>query len=89
MCGPRLSGEQEAERKMLQPYPDRRGGDAREPSAGLGPPTGPRGEMLRAKIQAQRARLAGLPGDTHEAEYCRRQIRYFEAQLRALEQAAG
>lgn len=69
---------------MLQPYPDRRG-DAREPAAG-GSPIVQRRETLHAKIQEQRARLAGLPADTHEAECCRRHIRFFEAQLRALEQ---
>jgi len=74
---------------MLQPYPDRRGGDAREPARGGGAHTVPHGETLRAKIQEQRTRLAGLPPDTHEAEYCRRHIRFFEAQLRELEQAAA
>ena len=74
---------------MLQPYPDRRGGDAREPAGSGGAHASPRGETLRAKIQEQRTRLAGLPPDTHEAEYCRRHIRFFEAQLRELERAAA
>jgi hypothetical protein len=43
-------------------------------------------ESLRTKIQEQRTRLAALPPDTHEAEYCRRHIRFFEAELDRIKQ---
>ena len=73
---------------MLQPYQRRQGGDEAQKSlAAGGADAAQRCESLRGKIQEQRTRLAGLPPDTHEAEYCRRHIRFFEAQLRALEQA--
>jgi hypothetical protein len=72
---------------MLQPYPGRRDGDdARQPIAAGGSEAAQRCQSLRTKIQEQRMRLVGLPPDTHEAEYCRRHIRFFEARLRELEQ---
>jgi hypothetical protein len=71
---------------MLEPYQSRRGGAARQPVGAGGAEAAQRCQNLRTKIQEQRLRLAGLPPDTHEAEYCRRHIRFFEAQLRELEQ---
>ena len=68
---------------MIQPHHDSAG--ARQPVEAGGVNPAQRGEALRTKIQEQRRRLAGLPPDTHEAEYCRRHIRFCEAQLRALE----
>jgi hypothetical protein len=73
---------------MLQPYPRRQVGDeAQKSHAAGGADAAQRCESLRGKIHEQRMRLASLPPDTHEAECCRRHIRFFEAQLRALEQA--
>jgi hypothetical protein len=73
---------------MLQPYQGSRGGDdARKPIEAAGPSAAQRCESLRLKIREQRSRLATLPPDTHEAEYCRRHIRFFEAELDRIEQA--